>query len=117
MLKRAFFVSILLMTFADPATAKNTILHCHGYQPDDHHKLTDQIITLDPENKVVLSIQLDGLGPKDVINAPIKHASKNVLQWSYDKIRKEYFFDQENSRLRLFTDNMILLGIFDCTTS
>jgi len=92
------------------------VLHCHGYQPDDHHKLTDQIITLDSENKVVLSIQLDGFSPKDVINAPIRNASKDVLQWSYDAVNMRYFFNQQNFELRMFTDEMVLIGIFDCAT-
>jgi hypothetical protein len=117
MLKRCVLSSILLMAFADPTAAKNTVLRCSGYQPDDRHKLTDQIITLDTQNNVVLSIQLDGFQPKDVINAPIKSASKDVIQWSYDAVNMKYFFNRQNSRLRLFSDTMVLLGIFECTTS
>jgi len=118
MLKRCFFFLAFLLTgFADPAIAKNMVLHCHGYQPDDHHKLTDQIITLDAENNMVLSIQLNGFQPKDVINAPIKKASKDVMQWSYGSVNMKYFYNRQNSRLRMFSDAMILLGIFDCTTS
>jgi hypothetical protein len=86
MLKYCFFLSILLTVFGNPAAAKNIILHCHGYQPDDHHKLPDQIITLDPENNVMLSIQLKGVQSKDAINAPIKTATKDVIQWSYDAV-------------------------------
>jgi hypothetical protein len=116
-LKRCVLLSILL-GLANPAAAKNTILHCKGYQPDDHHKLTEEIITLDMENKVVVSIQLIGsLQPKDIINAPIKTASKDVVQWSYDAVNMKYFYNRQNARLRLFTNEMILLGIFDCTTS
>jgi hypothetical protein len=117
-LKRCALLSILLGAVANPAAAKTTILHCKGYQPDDHHKLTEEIITLDMENKVVVSIQLlGGLQPKDVINAPLKTASKDVIQWSYDAVNMKYFYNRQNARLRLFTDKMILLGIFDCTTS
>ena len=113
---RCTLLLLSLGAFGDPAAAKNTVLHCQGYQPDDHHKLTEEIITLDTENKVVVSIQLDGLGPKDVINAPIK-TGKDVLEWSYDTVHMKYFFNRQNSRLRLFTDTMVLLGIFDCTAS
>jgi hypothetical protein len=117
-LKRCALLSILLGALADPAAAaKNTILHCQGYQPDDHHKLTAETITLDMENKIVVSILLDGVQPKDVINAPIKTASKDVIQWSYDAVNMKYFYNRQNSRLRLFSDEMVLLGIFDCTTS
>jgi hypothetical protein len=105
-----------LVSCADLAVAKNTILHCHGYQPDDHHKLPDQIITLDTQNHVAVSIQLNGVQSKDVINAPIK-TGKDVLQWSYDAVNMKYVFNSQNLRLRLFSDTMVLLGIFDCTTS
>jgi hypothetical protein len=117
MTKYCFFLAFLLAAFEHPAAAKNIILHCHGYQPDDHHKLPNQIITFDPENNVVLSIQLQGVQSKDTINAPIKTASKDVIQWSYDAVNMKYFFNRQKSRLRLFTDAMVLLGIFDCTTS
>ena len=66
-LQRCPLLSTLLGALADPAAAKNTVLRCQGYQPDDHHKLTEEIITLDMENKVVVSIQLDGLQSRDVI--------------------------------------------------
>jgi hypothetical protein len=115
-LKRCVFLAILLGAFGDPASAKNTVLHCQGYQPDDHHKLTEEIITLDTENKVVISIQLDGFQPKDVINAPIK-GGKDVLEWSYDAVHMKYFFNKQNLHLRLFTDAMVLLGVFECTSS
>jgi|SRR5580704_12131524 hypothetical protein len=116
-LKRCALLSILLGAFGDPATAKNAVLHCQGYQPDDRHKITDEIITLDMQNNVVVSIQLDGFQPKDVINAPFKNSSKDVIEWSYNAVHMKYFFNRQNSRLRLFTDTMILLGIFECTTS
>ena len=110
-------LSILLGAFGGPAVAKNTVLRCQGYQPDDRHKLTEEIITLDMQNNIAISIQLDGIQPKDVINAPIKNASKDVLEWSYDAVGMKYFFNKQSLRLRLFTDTMILLGIFDCTMS
>lgn len=116
-LKRCAWLSILLGALGDSAAAKNTVLHCQGYQPDDRHKLTEEIITLDTQNNVVVSIQLDGFQPKDIINAPIKTSSKDVVEWSYDAVHMRYFFNRQNSRLRLFTDTMVLLGIFECTRS
>jgi hypothetical protein len=103
-LKRCALLSIFAGALANPAAAKNTVLHCKGYQPDDHHKLTEEIITLDMENKVVVSIQLGGLQPKDVIDAPLKTASKDLFQWSYDAVNMKYFYNRQNSRLRLFTN-------------
>src|SRR5271154_1000084 len=77
-LQRCVLLSILLGALGGPAAAKNTVLRCQGYQPDDRHKLTEEIITLDIQNNIAISIQLDGIQPKDVINAPIKNASKDV---------------------------------------
>jgi hypothetical protein len=114
---RCVLFSIFLGVRGDPAIAKNMVLHCQGYQPDDRHKLTDEIITLDLQNNIVISIQLDGFQPKDMINAPMKNSNKDVLEWSYDAVHMKYFFNRQNSRLRLFTDTMVLLGIFECATS
>jgi hypothetical protein len=115
MLKRCVLVTTLLIAFGNVAAAKNTVLHCDGYQVGDEHPLADQIITLDLQNNIVVSIQL-GPNPKDVINAPIK-VSKNELQWSYSPVNKIYVFDQKNSRLELRSEKLELVGIFECSTS
>jgi hypothetical protein len=116
LLQRCALLSILMGALSDPAAAKDLVLHCKGYQPDDHHKLTEQIITLDVDNKRVVSIQLAGAGPRDLMNAPMK-VGKDVLEWPYDLLHMKYVFNRQNSRLRLFSDTMILLGIFDCTST
>ena len=43
MLKCFVLSSILLVAFGGAAAAKNTVLHCGGYQVGDCHRLTDQV--------------------------------------------------------------------------
>jgi hypothetical protein len=88
MLKCLVLSSVLLVAFGSAAAAKNTVLHCRGYQVGDQHPVTDQTIVLDMENNIALSIQLGGGNPKDAINAPIK-VSKQELQWSYEAVNKK----------------------------
>ncbi len=101
MLKSFVLSSGLLVAFGGAAVAKNTVLHCRGYQVGDRHPVTDQIIALDMENSIVVSIQLGGSNPKDVINAPIK-VSKQELQWSYEVVNKRYVFNPKTSQLRCY---------------
>ena len=116
MLKCFVLSSILLAAFAGAAAAKNTVLHCRGYQVGDRHPVTDQIIMLDMENNVVVSIQLGSANPKDVINAPIK-VSKKELQWSYEAVNKKYVFNRETSRLQMLSNTLELIALFECSTS
>jgi hypothetical protein len=60
MLKCLVLSSVLLVAFGSAAAAKNTVLHCRGYQVGDQHPVTDQIIALDIENNIAVSIQLGG---------------------------------------------------------
>jgi hypothetical protein len=71
-LRLCALAAIGLVGLVNVAMAKSTVLHCRGYQISDHHQLTDQLIVLDLEKKIVISIQLLGTSPKDVINAPIE---------------------------------------------
>ena len=78
-LKWCLLSSILLAASGGAGATKNTVLHCRGYQVGDRHPVTDQIITLDMQNNVAVSIQLGASNSKDVINAPFK-ISKDELQ-------------------------------------
>jgi hypothetical protein len=115
MLKCLVLSWILLVAFGSAAAAKNTILHCRGYQVGDQHPVTDQIIALDMENNIAVSIQLGGGNPKDVVNEPIK-VSKQELQWSYEAVNKKYVFNRQTSRLRLLSDGLELIALFECST-
>jgi hypothetical protein len=115
-LKCVVLSAVLLAACAGAAAAKNTVLHCKGYQVGDRHRLTDQIISLDLENNMVVSIQLGAANPKDIINAPIK-ANKDELQWSYDAVNKKYVFNRQTSGLRLLSNTLELIGIFECSKS
>ena len=115
MLKYLVLSAVLLVAF-DAIGAKNTVLRCHGYQVGDRHRLPDQIISLDMENNIVVSIQLGSANPKDVINAPVK-VSKNELQWSYEAVNKKYVFNRQTTGLRLLSNSLELIGIFECSTS
>jgi hypothetical protein len=116
-LKSVALSAILLVACAGAAAAKNTVLHCRGYQVGDRHRLTDQIISLDMENNIVVSIQLGGANPKDVVNAQIIKINKNELQWSYEAVNKKYVFNPQTSGLRLLSNTLELIGIFECSTS
>ncbi len=116
MLKCFVVSSILLVAFGGAAAAKNTVLHCRGYQVGDRHSVTDQIITLDMENNIVVSIQLGSANPKDVINVPIK-VGKHELQWSYEAVNKRYVFNRKTSQLRLLSSTLELIGLFECSVS
>jgi hypothetical protein len=113
-LKYLVLPAVLLVAF-DAIAAKNTVLRCHGYQVGDRHRLPDQIISLDMENNTVVSIQFGSANPKDIINAPVK-ISKNELQWSYEAINKKYVFNRQTSGLRLLSNTLELIGIFECST-
>jgi hypothetical protein len=115
MLNRSILLSTLLLAFGNVAAAKNTVLRCNGYQVGDEHALADQIITLDLENNIVVSIQL-GPNAKDIINAPVK-VSKKELLWFYTPVNKIYVFNRRTSRLELRSDKLELVGIFECSTS
>ncbi len=117
MLKCFVVSSILLVAFGGAAAAKNTVLHCRGYQVGDRHPVTDQIITLDMENNIVVSIQLGSANPKDVINTSIIKINKNELQWSYEAVNKKYVFNPQTSGLRLLSNTLELIGIFECSKS
>jgi hypothetical protein len=115
MLKRCVLLATLLLASGNVAAAKNTVLHCDGYQVGDEHPLPDQIITLDLENNTVISIQF-GSSRKDTINAPIK-VSKRELQWSYEAVNKIYVLNRQSSRLQLLSEKLELMGLFECSTS
>jgi hypothetical protein len=117
MLKCFVVSSILLVAFGSAAAAKNTVLHCRGYQVGDRHPVTDQIITLDMENNIVVSIQLGSANPKDVVNTPIIKINKNELQWSYEAVNKKYVFNPQTSGLRLLSNTLELIGVFECSKS
>jgi len=117
MLKSFVLSSGLLVAFGGAAVAKNTVLHCRGYQVGDRHPVTDQIITLDMENNIVVSIQLGSANPKDVINTSIIKINKNELQWSYEAVNKKYVFNPQTSGLRLLSNTLELIGIFECSKS
>jgi len=68
------------------------------------------------ENNLVVSIQLGSANPKDVINAPVK-VNKNELQWSYEAVNKRYVFNRQTSGLRLLSNTLELIGVFECSTS
>jgi hypothetical protein len=104
------------MAFGSAAAPKNTVLHCRGYQVGDQHPVTDQIIALDMENNIAVSIQLGGGNPKDVINAPMK-VCKKELQWSYEAVNKKYVFNRQTSGLRMLSDTLELIALFECSTS
>jgi len=117
MMKCCVFLSLWLVALGHASAAKNTVLHCKGYQVGaDRHPVTDQIITLDLQNNIVISIQLGAANRKDTINAPIK-ANKRTLQWSYPAINKVYVFNRETSRLQMLSDTLELMSLFDCATS
>jgi hypothetical protein len=67
------------------------------------------------QNNMVISIQLGGANPKDVINGPVK-VHKEELQWSYEAVNKKYVFNRQTSRLRLLSDTLELIGLFECST-
>jgi hypothetical protein len=114
MLKRRALCSIALLALVDIGSAEATVLHCHGYQVADKH--TDQIITLDVDKKVVISIQFSGKGPKVVINTPM-NVSSEELQWSYESLGFKYVLSRKNSKLQLLSITNNLLGIFECQSS
>jgi hypothetical protein len=107
---------IYLRGFGSVAVAKNTVLRCRGHQVGDWHSLPDQFITLDMQNNTVVSIQLGAANAKDVINAPVK-VSKDELQWSYEAVSKKYVFNRQTSRLRLLSNTLELVGLFECSAS
>jgi hypothetical protein len=51
-----------------------------------------------------------------VINAPIK-LNKDELQWSYEAVSKRYVFNRQTSRLRLLSNTLELVGLFECSAS
>ena len=108
-------VAIASLVAFDAVAAKNTVLRCQGYQVGDRHRLADQTITLDMESNLVISIQLGNANSKDIINAPIK-LSKNELQWSYEAVNKKYVFNRQTSGLRLLSNTLELIGVFECST-
>ena len=110
-------IAILLLARPGAAAAKNTVLRCQGHQATgDRHRLTDQIITLDMQNNIVVSIQLNGFQPKDTINAPVK-VNKDELQWSYEAVAMKYVFNRKNSQLQTSSSTMGLVGVFECSMS
>ena len=108
--------AIGLAAVVNTADVRPVVLHCHGHQVgSDQHPLTDQIITLDMEKNVVVSIELLGKGRKDVINAPID-VSKKELRWTYDTLKFKYVFNRETLSLQISASPVGLLGVFDCET-
>jgi hypothetical protein len=116
MLNHCALFSIGLVAVVNVAEAKPVVLHCRGHQVGgDQHPLTDQIITLDMEKNVVVSIELLGKGPKDTINAPID-AGKKELRWIYDALNFKYVFNRDTSTLQISASPVGLLGTFVCET-
>jgi hypothetical protein len=115
MLRLCVLLTTLLLANGNVAAAKNMVLHCNGYQVGDEHALPDQIITLDIENNNVIIIQF-GPNPKDIINVSIR-ISKREIQWSCEVVNKVYVFNRQTSRLKLRSDKLKLVGIFECSTS
>jgi hypothetical protein len=67
------------------------------------------------EKNVVVSIELLGTGPKDIINATIK-VSKKELRWTYDTLNFKYVFNRDTSALQISASPVGLLRTFDCET-
>ena len=111
----ALFLAGLVAVTSAAAAAKPVVLHCRGYQVSDKHKLTDQIITLDQEKNIVVSIELLGHGAKDVINAPIS-ATKREFRWIYNAVQFKYVLEKSTMSLQLLSIPGELLGKFDCET-
>jgi hypothetical protein len=99
--------SIGLVARANSTAANATILHCKGFQVDDRHPLTDQIIALDMKKNLVL-----GNGPKHVINAPIILRNEEIV-WVYEAVR----LSNQKCILQLLSDANNQLGVFDCETT
>jgi hypothetical protein len=43
--------------------------------------------------------------------------NKDELQWSYEAVNKKYVFSRRTSGLRLLSNTLELVGIFECSTS
>jgi len=115
MLNRCTLFLVGLVAVANIAATKPAVLHCRGHQVGDNHKLTDQIIILDQQKNIALSIELLGYGAKDVINAPIT-SNKKELRWIYERVKFKYVFDKTTMTLGLLSMSNELVGKFDCET-
>ena len=116
MLHRCFLLSLGLLASTPTYAAQPIVLRCAGHQVGiDSHKLADQIISLDLQNNMVVSVELQGHGSKDVINSPLT-VSKIEIHWVYESIGFKYVLNKNDLTLELRTLPGELLGKFVCET-